>query len=112
MESHRIALISDTHGLLRPEVEAVLKTCEMILHAGDIGKPEILSQLKAITHTIAVRGNVDEGRLGEFSEELPKELDVELFGFHIYLVHNKKHARKDLQGGGYSCLWTFTYFVG
>lgn len=98
MESHRIALISDTHGLLRQEVEERLKTCEIILHAGDIGKPEILSRLKGIAATYAVRGNVDEGRIGEFSEELPKELDVELFGFHIYIVHNKKHIRKDLHG--------------
>lgn len=98
MESHRIALISDTHGLLRPEVEEKLKTCEIILHAGDIGKPEILRRLKEIAETYAVRGNVDEGRTGEFSEELPKELDVELWGFHIYVVHNKKHIRKELQG--------------
>lgn len=98
MESHRIALISDTHGLLRPEVVEKLKTCEIILHAGDIGKPEILRRLKEIAETYAVRGNVDEGRTGEFSEELPKELDVELWGFHIYVVHNKKHIRKDLQG--------------
>lgn len=98
MESHRIALISDTHGLLRPEVVEKLKTCEIILHAGDIGKPEILRRLKEIAETYAVRGNVDEGRTGEFSEELPKELDVELWGFHIYVVHNKKHIRKELQG--------------
>ena len=98
MESHRIALISDTHGLLRQEVEERLKTCEIILHAGDIGKPEILSRLKEIAETYAVRGNVDEGRIGDLSEGLPKELDVELFGFHIYMVHDKKHIRKDLYG--------------
>lgn len=98
MESHRIALISDTHGLLRPEVEEILKTCEIILHAGDIGKYEILRRLKEIAETYAVQGNVDEGRMDELAEELPKELDVELWGFHIYMVHNKKYIRKDLQG--------------
>ena len=98
MESHRIALISDTHGMLRQEVEEVLKTCELILHAGDIGKPEILFRLKAIADTCAVRGNVDGRRTGGFQEELPEELDVELFGFHIYMVHDKKHIRKDLTG--------------
>lgn len=98
MESHRIALISDTHGLLRPKVEEILKTCDVIFHAGDIGKPEILRRLKGIAETYAVRGNVDEGQIGEFPGELPKELDVELWGFHIYMVHNKKHICKDLHG--------------
>ncbi len=98
MESHRIALISDTHGMLRQEVEEIVRTCEAILHAGDIGKPEILLRLKVIADTYAVRGNVDGRRIDEFPEELPEELDVELFGFHIYMVHDQKHIRKDLKG--------------
>lgn len=91
---HRIAVISDTHGMLRPEVITTLKTCEFILHGGDIGKPELTDQLKAINRTYAVRGNVDK----EWAEELPNELEVELFGFRIYMVHNKKHIREDLSG--------------
>ncbi|MCI8723738.1 MAG: metallophosphoesterase family protein [Ruminococcus sp.] len=55
MEGHRIGVISDTHGLLRPETAAVLKTCEIILHAGDVGKPEVLRQLRSIADTRAVR---------------------------------------------------------
>ncbi len=98
MESHRIALISDTHGMLRQEVEEIVRTCEAILHAGDIGKPEILLRLKVIADTYAVRGNVDGRRIDEFPDELPEELDVELFGFHIYMVHDQKHIRKDLKG--------------
>lgn len=111
METHRIALISDTHGVLRPEVKEVLKTCEVILHAGDIGKPEILIQLKDIADTYAVRGNVDERRIDAFPGELPKELELELFGFHIYMVHDKKLIRKDLAGTeivvfGHSHVWS------
>lgn len=105
MESHRIGVISDTHGLLRPEVAAVLESCEIILHAGDIGKPEILARLKAMTDTYAVLGNVDQILADQFqasekelSEKLPEELEVELFGFRIYMIHNRKQIRKDLSG--------------
>ena len=66
MEGHRIGVISDTHGLLRPETALVLKTCEIILHAGDVGKPEVLRQLRSIADTRAVRGNVDSVRLKDF----------------------------------------------
>lgn len=105
MESHRIGVISDTHGILRPEVEEVLKSCEIILHAGDIGKPEILTRLRAITDTYAVLGNVDQAGADRFqfsnngfSENIPEELETELFGFQIYMLHNKKQIRKDLSG--------------
>ncbi len=57
METHRIAVISDTHGLLRPECIRVLETCEAILHAGDVGKPEVLCMRRQIAGTYAVRGN-------------------------------------------------------
>lgn len=93
-EAHRIAVISDTHGLLRQEVTDVLKTCEVILHGGDVGTKEVLAQLSGIARTYAVRGNVDK----ELAEELPGELVLELFGFGIYMVHNKKDIRGDLSG--------------
>lgn len=107
MEGHRIGVISDTHGLLRPETAAVLKTCEIILHAGDVGKPEVLRQLSSIADTRAVRGNVDSVRLKDFyaleacpedlPENLPEELETELWGFRIYMIHDKKQIR--LRGG-------------
>ncbi|MCM1063893.1 MAG: metallophosphatase family protein [Eubacterium sp.] len=90
--AHRVAVISDTHGLLRPECVRVLETCEAILHAGDVGKPEILSRLREIAQTYAVRGNVDQ----EWAEELPMELETELYGFRFYMVHNKKYIRAGL----------------
>jgi len=57
----RIGVISDTHGLLRPEALAALRGSDHIIHAGDVGDPEILNQLAAIAPLTAVRGNVDKG---------------------------------------------------
>lgn len=57
---HKIGVISDTHGLLRPEVAKVLRGCEVILHGGDINSPEILQALRKIAPTYAVRGNNDK----------------------------------------------------
>lgn len=105
MEAHRIGVISDTHGLLRQEVAETLKSCEIILHAGDLGKPEVFTRLQAITATYAVLGNVDQICAEQFQtsvngvpEKLPEELEMELFGFRIYMIHNKKQIRKDLSG--------------
>lgn len=98
MEAHRIAIISDTHGILRPEVVTVLKTCEVILHAGDFDNAGILKKLKEIGPVYAVRGNVDRDWADNFPEELPNEREVTLFGFRIYMIHNRKQARKDLSG--------------
>lgn len=93
METHRIAVISDTHGTLRPECVSVLKTCEAILHAGDVGTPGLCKQLGEIAPIYAVRGNADR----EW-EELPAEMEVELYGFRFYIVHNKKDIRGNLSG--------------
>lgn len=92
MGMYRIAIISDTHGLLRPECIRILETCKVILHAGDVGKFEILSRLREIAETYVVRGNVDQ----EWAEDLPMELETELYGVRFYMVHNKRHIRADL----------------
>ena len=89
---HRIAILSDTHGLLRPEIKEVLKTCEVILHGGDISSQKILDVLKEIAPVYVVRGNNDK----EWAEYLDKELAFTLFGLRIYMVHNKKHRKSDL----------------
>lgn len=94
MESHRILVISDTHGTLRPKVLERAGACEAILHAGDVDRPEILEQLRAVAPVHGVRGNAD----GEWAKSLPEELELELFGFRIYMIHNKKRRRKDLSG--------------
>lgn len=87
---HRIGIISDTHGLLRPEVEETLQGCEAILHGGDINKPEILDKLNRIAPTYVVRGNNDK----DWAKELPETLSVSLWGIGFFMVHNKKYIPK------------------
>lgn len=88
---HRIGIISDTHGLLRPEVAQKLCGCEAILHGGDINKPGILEALNEIAPTYAVRGNNDK----EWASHLPETLSVDLCGVHFFMVHNKKYIPRN-----------------
>lgn len=81
----RIGLISDTHGLLRPEALAALRGAELILHAGDIGRPEVLDGLRELAPVVAVRGNVDRGA---WMETLPERETVWFEGLGIHLLHN------------------------
>ncbi|NJN87309.1 MAG: metallophosphoesterase family protein [Leptolyngbyaceae cyanobacterium SL_7_1] len=80
----RIGVISDTHGLVRPEAIAALHSCDLILHAGDIGKAEVLQHLEAIAPVIAVRGNND---IGAWAESIPESTVVAIEGVAIYLLH-------------------------
>ncbi len=80
-----VGLISDTHGLLRREVAAALAGVDHILHAGDVGKPEVLDELRAIAPVTAVRGNVDTA---EWAESLPLDKVVFIEGFNIYIIHS------------------------
>ncbi len=80
----RIGVISDTHGLLRPEVEESLRGVPVILHAGDVGHVDVLRGLNAIAPTVAVRGNVDRG---DFGATLPMNEHVEIGKRTIYLYH-------------------------
>jgi putative phosphoesterase len=81
----RVALVSDTHGLLRPEVVRALEGVDRILHLGDVGGPEVLAGLRAITRVHAVRGNVDHGA---WARELPATELLEVFGSNLFLLHN------------------------
>jgi putative phosphoesterase len=78
-------LISDTHGLLRQEALAALTGCELIIHAGDIGQPEILGGLRALAPVIAVRGNVDKG---PWASELPVTAVAEAGAALICVLHD------------------------
>lgn len=80
----RIGLISDTHGLVRPEARAALEGCDVLLHAGDIGKMAVLDELAAVAPVHAVRGNVD--RDPSFAD-VPETRDLRLAGLAIHLVH-------------------------
>ncbi|BCR26712.1 metallophosphoesterase family protein [Aquipseudomonas alcaligenes] len=81
----KIGLISDTHGLLRTEALAALAGCDHLLHAGDIGKPEVLDTLSRTAPLTAVRGNNDEGLA--WASELPERIKLSLGGIGIYLTH-------------------------
>ena len=81
----RVGVISDTHGKLRAEALAALRDCATILHAGDVGRPEVLDGLRRLTpHVIAVRGNVD----GEWASGLPERTEIELAGRRVLLLHD------------------------
>jgi uncharacterized protein len=80
-----IGVISDTHGLLRPEAIEALRGCERIMHAGDIGSQEILNKLAEIAPVTAVRGNVDKGA---WARQLPETEVVAADGISIYLLHD------------------------
>ncbi|HJB16984.1 MAG TPA: metallophosphatase family protein [Candidatus Blautia excrementipullorum] len=82
----KLGIISDTHGLLRPEVMDVLRTCDCILHGGDINKPEILDELRPLASIYAVRGNNDR----EWGEGLAKTLRFTIEGVEFFMTHNKK----------------------
>ena len=90
---HKIGIISDTHGLLRPEVVETLKGCEVVLHGGDINSAKILDELNAIVPTYVVRGNNDK----EWAKDLQETLSIELYGIHFFMVHNKKNVPKNLE---------------
>ena len=81
-----IGVISDTHGLLRPEAVEALRGSDRILHAGDIGAPEILEALAKIAPVTAVRGNVDTA---SWARALPETEVVEIGGVSIYMVHDR-----------------------
>lgn len=88
---HRIGIISDTHGMLRPEVAEILQGCEVILHGGDINSSDILDKLNQVAPTYAVRGNNDK----EWAKDLPETLSLSLYGISFFMVHNKKYIPKD-----------------
>ena len=79
-----IGVISDTHGLLRPEAVEALRGSNRIIHAGDVGSADVLAQLRDIAPVVAVRGNVDAGR---WAMALPRTAVVELDGHNIYVLH-------------------------
>lgn len=87
-----IGIISDTHGLLRPEVVERLQTCDAILHAGDINKPEILDSVRAVAPLYVVRGNNDK----DWAEGLPISLSFEIGGVRFLMIHNKRDLPQDL----------------
>jgi uncharacterized protein len=81
----RVGVISDTHGLLRPQALAFLEGCDHIIHGGDIGNVEVLTQLSQIAPVTAVRGNNDKGA---WADSLPETQLLEIEGTCIYVLHD------------------------
>lgn len=81
----RIGLLSDTHGLLRPEARAFLRGSDHIIHAGDVCAPEVLAELQALAPVTAVRGNCDRG---PWTGPLPEAATVRVGGLLIHVLHD------------------------
>lgn len=93
----RVGLISDTHGLLRDGAMEALRGSELIIHAGDVGKPEILIALRQIAPVIAVKGNIDRG---SWASELPATAMVEAGPATIYVLHDIQQLDLDPAAAG------------
>lgn len=96
-----VGLISDTHGLLRPEALAALRGCRLIVHAGDIGKPEVLDRLRAVAPTFAVRGNIDTQ---PWAAPLPKTEVVEAGSLLLWVLHEIAQLDLDPVAAGFAAV--------
>lgn len=91
---HRIAVISDTHNLLRPEVADIIKSCELVLHGGDISGPDTLEKIRSLSgNYYVVRGNNDR----DWASDIPYTLEVELYGRKFFMTHKKKDIPSDVE---------------
>jgi len=88
----RIGVISDTHGLLRPEVEPQFAGTAHIIHAGDIGRPDVIAGLSRIAPVTAIRGNIDTG---DWAQDYPHTQTIRLGGRSIYILHDLQELRLD-----------------
>jgi putative phosphoesterase len=93
-----VGVISDTHGLLRPEALDALRGVDLIVHAGDIGGPEVLARLREIAPVTAVRGNNDRG---PWAEALPETDVVDVDGRLLYVLHDVKTLDLDPAAAGF-----------
>jgi len=96
-----VGVISDTHGLLRPQALTTLDGADLIIHAGDVGDPQILSQLRAIAPTRAVRGNIDTGA---WAAVLPMTDVVEMGEVHLYVLHDLAALDLDPKAAGFAAV--------
>jgi putative phosphoesterase len=98
---HHVGVISDTHGLIRPEALKALRNSELIVHCGDIGNAQVLDALQALAPVRAIRGNNDKGR---WSRSLPASDVVVIGGKTIYLLHNLSELDFDPEAAGFSAV--------
>jgi putative phosphoesterase len=96
-----IGLISDTHGLMRPEALSALSGSDIIIHAGDVGRPDILGHLMAIAPVFAVRGNVDGGA---WTATLPETETLRFGGHDLHVIHVLADLAVDPKAAGLSAV--------
>jgi putative phosphoesterase len=96
-----VGIISDTHGLLRQEAAEALRGSALIVHAGDVGKPDVLERLRAIAPTFAVRGNVDGGA---WASALPLTDVVQVGALHLYVLHELSRLTIDPNAAGFAAV--------
>jgi putative phosphoesterase len=96
-----VGVISDTHGLLRPDAVAALYASDLIIHAGDVGDPQILERLRAVAPTFVVRGNVDTSA---WADALPLTEVVQVGNQQIYVIHNLADLDLDPRAAGFAAV--------
>ncbi len=96
-----VGIISDTHGLVRPEAVAALRGSDSIIHAGDVGRPEVIDQLRAIAPTFVVRGNIDKG---SWAATLPLTELVEVGELRFFVLHELSQLDLDPVAAGFAAV--------
>jgi putative phosphoesterase len=96
-----LGVIADTHGMLRPQAVRALAGVELIVHAGDIGRPEVLDHLRTIAPVQAVRGNMD---FGEWAYQLPPTRVVSVGEVTLYVLHDRLHLDLDPAAAGFQAV--------
>ena len=98
---HKIGIISDTHGLIRQSVVKSFNDVDLIVHAGDVGKPEVLETLQAIARVYPVRGNVDSGK---WTDNLPFTEVVKVGQAYLYILHDLNSLDLDPVAAGFNAV--------
>ena len=96
-----VGVVSDTHGLVRPEALARLRGSELIVHCGDVGAPAVLDALRAIAPVRAVRGNNDRG---PWASALPADAVIELGPHRLYVIHDVGELAIDPEAAGFAAV--------
>jgi putative phosphoesterase len=97
----RVGVISDTHGLLRPQAVAALRGSDMIIHAGDVGSPDVIEALAGIAPTFVVRGNIDKG---DWAARLPMTEIVDVGERRFYVLHEISQLDLDTADAGFAAV--------
>ena len=98
---HLVGVISDTHGLLRPQAVAALSGCELIVHAGDVGSPAVLAELGRLAPVVAVRGNVD---VEAWARALPDTAVTEVGAVRLWVLHDLGRLDLDPVAAGFKAV--------